>query len=104
MTKKDVQLNIRMNKELKERIDASAKANNRTSNAEATTLLIEALEARKNNLHFTPKNLGYDPTLIDDDIRKLIEESTEKLKKAIEEEACKKVEMILNRGMNPIQK
>ncbi len=43
MTKKDVQLNIRMTRELKEKIEASAKANNRTTNAEAITLIEASL-------------------------------------------------------------
>ncbi|MEY0410416.1 Arc family DNA-binding protein [Providencia rettgeri] len=39
MTKKDVQLNIRMTQDLKDRIEKSAKLNNRTINAEAITLI-----------------------------------------------------------------
>ncbi|HEJ9469907.1 TPA: Arc family DNA-binding protein [Proteus mirabilis] len=45
MAKKDVQLNIRMTRELKERIEASARLNNRTTNTEAITLLEKALES-----------------------------------------------------------
>ncbi|WP_119312666.1 Arc family DNA-binding protein [Morganella morganii] len=43
MAKKDVQLNIRMTQELKDRIEKSAKINNRTINAEAITLIEIAL-------------------------------------------------------------
>lgn len=45
MAKKDVQLNIRMTRELKERIETSARLNNRTTNTEAITLLEKALES-----------------------------------------------------------
>ncbi|MBD2799510.1 Arc family DNA-binding protein [Xenorhabdus sp. M] len=44
MSKKDVQLNIRITQELKERIEESAKENNRSINAETITLLNKALE------------------------------------------------------------
>ncbi|MBD2816566.1 Arc family DNA-binding protein [Xenorhabdus sp. Flor] len=46
MSKKDVQLNIRITQELKERIEESAKANNRSINAETITLINKALESR----------------------------------------------------------
>ncbi|KLU14354.1 MULTISPECIES: Arc family DNA-binding protein [Xenorhabdus] len=50
MTKKDVQLNIRMTRDLKDRIEASAKANNRTANAEAITLIEFALAAQDHSM------------------------------------------------------
>ncbi|CDH26414.1 Arc family DNA-binding protein [Xenorhabdus bovienii] len=43
MSKKDVQLNIRITQELKEQIEESAKENNRSINAEAITLMESAL-------------------------------------------------------------
>ncbi|HHZ8506508.1 TPA: Arc family DNA-binding protein [Morganella morganii] len=46
MSKKDVQLNIRITQELKDRIEQSAKMNNRSINAEAMTLIEESLARR----------------------------------------------------------
>ncbi|SPZ24091.1 Arc-like DNA binding domain [Providencia rettgeri] len=93
MSKKDVQFNIRMTKELKERIDEEAKANNRTANAEATTLLIEALDARKKLSPLTENKTENGELLTNEHIRKLIEE-----------EVFRKIEKVINHGMKPTQK
>ncbi len=57
MTKKDVQLNIRMTQELKDRIEKSAKSNNRTINAEAITLIETALSGNVIPSNFIPSDL-----------------------------------------------
>ncbi|MCL0010328.1 Arc family DNA-binding protein [Providencia rettgeri] len=44
MSKKDVQLNIRITQELKDKIEESAKKNNRSINAEAITLMERSLK------------------------------------------------------------
>lgn len=49
MSKRDVQLNIRITQELKDRIERSAKLSNRSINAEAITLIEESL-ARKEDV------------------------------------------------------
>ncbi|HGY2266181.1 TPA: Arc family DNA-binding protein [Morganella morganii] len=57
MAKKDVQLNIRMTQELKDRIEKSAKSNNRTINAEAITLIESALSGNVIPSNFIPSDL-----------------------------------------------
>lgn len=57
MAKKDVQLNIRMTQELKDRIEKSAKINNRTINAEAITLIETALSGNTALPNLIPDDL-----------------------------------------------
>ncbi len=47
MSKRDIQLNIRVTQELKDKIEESAKRNNRSINAEAITLMEEALSGKQ---------------------------------------------------------
>jgi uncharacterized protein (DUF1778 family) len=63
MSKKDIQLNIRITQELKDLIDASAKKNNRSINAEAITLMEFALETQisdKSSLSSEPQDRNVD--------------------------------------------
>ncbi|AND13478.1 Arc family DNA-binding protein [Providencia rettgeri] len=61
MSKKDVQLNIRISQDLKDRIEKSAKNNNRSINAEAITLIEKSLYKQE----YAEKHMIGDSSLIE---------------------------------------
>lgn len=79
MTKKDVQLNIRMTQELKNRIEKSAKKNNRTINAEAITLIEFGLDNKlpgfNNRVQSAAVEISEQVNLSPNEIEKLIHET-----------------------------
>lgn len=105
MAKKDVQLNIRMSQELKERIEKSAKNNNRTINAEAITLIEAALSGVTIPQNIVPDDLishgiideedkvtlnNMLSTLIQDQVSKFTEKAVSALNESIKELSNKK--------------
>ncbi len=75
MSKKDVQLNIRVTQELKDKIEESAKRNNRSINAEAITLMEEAL-SQKNKVI---RDVSQDVDLQDFDMHEFASEMKKQL-------------------------
>ncbi|MDE9543840.1 Arc family DNA-binding protein [Xenorhabdus bovienii] len=85
MSKRDIQLNIRITQELKDKIDDSAKKNNRSINAEAITLIEQSLPDQNAHKAIQP-NDEKQP-----DIR---DELREELKGYLEKELIKNKEMV----------
>ncbi|EPG7686719.1 Arc family DNA-binding protein [Providencia rettgeri] len=78
MSKKDVQLNIRITQHLKEQIEESAKRNNRSINAETITLIEKALSDDFLQLDFVPDDLVNENKITakeKEDLNELISES-----------------------------
>ncbi|MCB4843117.1 Arc family DNA-binding protein [Providencia rettgeri] len=78
MSKKDVQLNIRITQYLKEQIEESAKRNNRSINAETITLIEKALSDDFLQLDFVPDDLVNENKITakeKEDLNELISES-----------------------------
>ncbi|EJG2207113.1 hypothetical protein RGO69_001316 [Morganella morganii] len=88
MAKKDVQLNIRMTQDLKDRIEKSAKLNNRTINAEATTLIEFGLDNQISDFGYRVKDAAVEMSeqidLPSDEIERLINATlVEEISKAL---------------------
>ncbi|HGJ5890853.1 MAG TPA: hypothetical protein ACHBZA_05770 [Arsenophonus apicola] len=96
MTKKDVQLNIRMTQELKKKIEMSAKINNRTTNAEAITLIEYALNDIK------PKEFGDRIKNAAEEISMQINLSPNEIERLINEILAKETRKVLSHSLDEI--
>ncbi|MDE9519731.1 Arc family DNA-binding protein [Xenorhabdus bovienii] len=106
MTKKDVQLNIRMTKDLKNKIEASAKANNRTTNAEAITLIEQSLPDQNAHEAIQP-NDEKQPDIRDElreELKEYLEKELIKNKDKIEETIGRTIGYYFNDFINSVQK